>query len=141
MNEPSFLSILALNVAGFIAFWCGLSWVVGRLSGWERLARHYRARSEPRTLRRWQSALFGRTRYNNTLRLAVDDQGVYIAQSLVFRPGHPPLRIPWSAILSSSEESSGLRLEIDLNDPDTFATHSVVLAADLFDDYRHLLRR
>jgi hypothetical protein len=36
--------------------------------------------------------------YNNCLTIGVTDEGLYLAVFPLFRPGHPPLLIDWSAL-------------------------------------------
>ena len=81
----------------FIFFWIAISVLISNLSGWTRLARHYRTDAPFDGVRfRFQSAglRFG-TNYNGFLTVGVNRMGLYLAVWLLFRIGHPPLFIPW----------------------------------------------
>lgn len=82
-----------------LAMWCLLLMLLARLGGWTAVARTYRA-TEPGhgLLYRFQSGSFAWVDYNGVLTLHVSADGVRIAVLWPFRPGHPPLMIPWQAI-------------------------------------------
>jgi len=70
--------------------------VMGKISGWGRLAERYTAAGVvPGNLHRFRSARVGWAGYNNCLTFGGDMRGLYIAMFPLFRPGHPPLYIPW----------------------------------------------
>lgn len=77
-------------------------WLLGRLGGWDRLARRYRAPAGRRP-REGQfefigSGAFGLGQYNGCLMAGATPVGLYLAMWFPFRVGHPPLLIPWEAI-------------------------------------------
>jgi hypothetical protein len=77
---------------------------ISSLSGWARLASVY-LRAEPFTGNLWkfQSArMRGFMRYNNCLTLGANAGGLYLSIFFLFRPGHPPLFIPWRDITITS---------------------------------------
>jgi hypothetical protein len=83
-----------------ILCWIALSILIAQLSGWARLARHYRADAPLDGDRfHFQSAgmRFG-TNYNGCLTIGVDRKGLYLAVWFLFRIGHPPLLVPWRDI-------------------------------------------
>ena len=70
--------------------------VMGKISGWGRLAERYTAAGVvPGNLHRFRSARIGWAGYNNCLTFGGDMRGLYVAMFPLFRPGHPPLYIPW----------------------------------------------
>jgi|SRR5215217_392154 len=73
--------------------------VISRVSGWHELARQFRADGPaPSYMRNFTSGKIGWVGYNGCIAVGGDEQGLYLAPSLVFRLFHPPLRIPWSEI-------------------------------------------
>jgi hypothetical protein len=83
----------------FVGLWLLVTLIISRVSGWTRLAESYRF-DQPftGTMFRWQSVSLGRTGYNNSLQLGVNDQGLYMAPMALFRMFHPPLFLPWSEV-------------------------------------------
>jgi hypothetical protein len=83
----------------FAAFWCGISFVLGIFSGWQRLALSYATDQAPRgTPFSWQSGYVGVVRYRNCLNIRVAPEGLFLSTAWLFRLGHKPLLIPWSAV-------------------------------------------
>jgi hypothetical protein len=81
----------------FIFCWIAISILVSNLSGWARLARHYRTDAAFEGVRfHFQSARLrlGKN-YGGCLTMGVNRRGLYLAVWLLFRIGHPPLFIPW----------------------------------------------
>lgn len=81
----------------FPIFWSGVVALIGLLSGWTALGRAYRARTPVRgdlagTVR------VGWARYNNVVRMDGGPEGLGLDVFVLFRPGHPPLRIPWDEV-------------------------------------------
>jgi hypothetical protein len=87
------------------AMWCFLAWLMSRLSGWSRLAQHYRS---PRNINgesaRMRSGRIGVVNYHSLLSLRVNDDGLRIAVALPLRLGHPPLFIPWNQFHQIAED-------------------------------------
>jgi len=86
---------------------------ISSLSGWARLASVYR-RTEPFTGNLWkyQSArMRGFMRYNNCLTVGANSGGLYLSTFFLFRPGHPPLFIPWRDIMITSFGRDGRYLK------------------------------
>jgi hypothetical protein len=83
----------------FAGFWCLISFMLGLFSGWRRLALSYAADQAPRgTAFGWQSGYVGFVRYRNCLNIRVAPEGLFLSTVWLFRLGHKPLLIPWSAI-------------------------------------------
>lgn len=89
-----------------IAGWVVFSYFLAHWSGWQALAKVYRA-SRPalgETIRPWGASMRGGTNYNSLLGMKVDSQGVYLFVFFLFRPGHPPLYIPWGDLSATPEK-------------------------------------
>jgi hypothetical protein len=89
-----------LFFALFIAMWCAMGVFVAWAGGWAELAMHYRNEG-PFEGRKWRfsSARFGSgTSYSGMLTVGANRQGLYLAVLPLFRPGHPPLFIPWEDV-------------------------------------------
>lgn len=92
------LSLPAFFVV-FAGLWCGVASLIGRLSGWSKLAERYRCTVKPDCqLMTWQSGKLGWGNYNNCLTLGAAHEGLYLSTQWLFRIGHPPLLIPWSEL-------------------------------------------
>jgi hypothetical protein len=96
--------IVALVVLALPLWWWFVLWATSWFTGWRALARHYR-RDAPFAGPSWrfQSARVGWSDYNACLRIGVSAEGLFLAALLPFRPGHPPLLLPWSDLDASSE--------------------------------------
>ena len=93
-----------------IGFWCCVLAMVSYVGGWHSLAKTYRdeatsfriAAGEEGRRFRWASLSMGPsyfpTNYGSCVNLVIDDHGIGLKVSLIFRFLHPPLLIPWSAI-------------------------------------------
>jgi hypothetical protein len=89
--------LIPLCTAGFVAFWC-LGCKVASLMGWGRLATHFQVPAlSPGP--RYSSGLasLGVGSYRNTVDATVSSEGMGLAADFIYRVGHPPLLIPWSA--------------------------------------------
>jgi hypothetical protein len=84
----------------FAAVWGLATQVLSSVGGWRRLAEIYPSpRSPMGKVHRFQSAqLRWGTNYNGCLDFAADFDGLHVSILFPFRPGHPPLFIPWSEI-------------------------------------------
>ena len=96
--------LLALiPVLGFPVIWCLALGAAAQLSGWNKLAKLYP--DHDTHVDNWQGfcwGMFGIAGYKGCLWIAVAPQGLHIRTGpfWMFRPFHPPLMIPWSAIKS-----------------------------------------
>jgi hypothetical protein len=83
----------------FALYWCLICVMIARLGGWSRLARDYALTTPPpQAILRGQSLRMGFFSYNRSVRMAAGDAGLYLATFPLFRAGHPPLLLPWSAV-------------------------------------------
>ena len=78
--------------------WVGVVALVSR-AGWARLAAHYET-DAPATGRtfRFVSGAVGLATYGNALTVSLEPDGLRLAVIAPFRPGHPPLLIPWDEV-------------------------------------------
>jgi hypothetical protein len=100
VDKPTVNAILIALLPFLIAgWWCFVVWILSVMGGWRRLAAQYRARRPP-TGRRlsMQSGKIGFVNYNGCLTIHASDDGLWLSVMALFRPGHPPLLIPWSKI-------------------------------------------
>jgi hypothetical protein len=100
--------IVALVIAGplvFIGFWMSVCWLLALAGGWRGLATRYRVDSEPRPQTQSTSGMLGLVSYNGVLELAASNVGLDLRVMMLFRAGHPPLRIPWADIRVESEQA------------------------------------
>lgn len=90
--------VLILIISSAFLIWLGVVLLIGKLSGWSRLARYYRDKSIRTGGEKLKvhSAYIGVARYKNCLTYEVFDDGLRISAWWIFRTGHPPLFIPWS---------------------------------------------
>jgi hypothetical protein len=111
MSSPTqILLIVAIVLAApmvFVGFWMGVCWLLALMGGWRGLAARYRVDSEPRPSTQRVSGMLGLVSYNGVLELAASKMGLDLRVMMLFRAGHPPLRIPWADIRVEGE-SSGL---------------------------------
>jgi hypothetical protein len=92
----------------FVAVWFGSMHLIAAVGGWRDLARVYRAEMPMEFARRWRfrgcTMRFG-THYNGCLTIGASAMGLHLSLWSVFRPGHPPLFIPWSDITTSVQRN------------------------------------
>jgi hypothetical protein len=80
-----------------ICIWSGVNLLLSWLSGWALLARKYRLRTKFNGPRWWlQSGRLGIIPSHGAWIVGANSDGLYMAMFPLFRPGHPPLLIPWS---------------------------------------------
>jgi hypothetical protein len=92
--------ILARLLIFLVLYPVGLFYIIPRLSGWNLLARRFRA-SEPWIGESWgwQSARFrGWCSYNHCLRVGASPESLSLSMMFLLRFFHPPLQIPWREI-------------------------------------------
>jgi hypothetical protein len=88
----------------FVAFWCLVCTLIGLVSGWSALSRRFTAQSQPLGEFLQAGPLFYSVylrfwgHYSSVVRVISATDALYLSVLLPFRPGHPPLRIPWNEI-------------------------------------------
>jgi hypothetical protein len=93
--------------------WIGVLSLVSAISGWRKLARSYPAvdtsaptqDAAPVPRFHFCSASFSGLNYSACLTFAVDRDYLHLATQLPFRPGHPPISIPWSEISATEKKA------------------------------------
>lgn len=88
-----------------VATWLVLVMLLARYGGWQRLAERYRALGTFRgKVLRFRSGRLNRANYNTCLTVGTDGDRLYLAPLLLYRPGHPPLLIPWKEITAEKKK-------------------------------------
>lgn len=90
----------------FPLMWVGALFILSRLGGWAQLAESYSCDdSSDAAWRACQSGMVGIVSYKGCLWVGTAPDGLYLKTGplFLFRPFHPPLRIPWHAIQSVSQ--------------------------------------
>lgn len=88
------LALIALPVLPL--FWCSVVLLLSYVGGWRRLHEAFPERGDPAAIGyRSVSGRVGLVSYKQSLRAAADSDGLHLAVPSLFRPGHPPLFIPW----------------------------------------------
>ncbi len=88
-----------------VATWLALVVMLARYGGWKRLAERYRALGPFRgKVWRFRSGRLNRANYNTCLTVGTDGERLYLAPLFVYRPGHPPLLIPWKEITAEKKK-------------------------------------
>jgi hypothetical protein len=113
----------------FAIFWLGILHWCAWMGGWTRLARQFTddpmrgdQRDTYRPIRRawFQSGSLGMMNYKSCLNVGVYETGVRLSVLWPFRPGHPPLFIPWSELAEGREKRLMFlfkRLEVFVGEP------------------------
>lgn len=103
MNSSSIPSFFP---AVFVLFWLVISLVISRIGGWSALAKRYRLEDsfDGERMRFRSGQMRYAMSYNNCLTIGADRRGLYLAVFFFFRPGHPPLFIPWSEIAVTQKQ-------------------------------------
>jgi hypothetical protein len=88
-----------------IVIWVLVTLFFSYSSGWSSLAKLYQT-SQPVEGRRWKqiSGKMGYSWMRSSLNLGANEQGLSLSLSVLFRPGNPPLFIPWGEITTGFEK-------------------------------------
>lgn len=96
---PSILYLVVGFAAGFAVLWFGIVWLAATMSGWRRLAEHFRSSAPFQgDITSFATASLRLANYSGVLNLGASELGVYLVPMLLFRPFHAPLFIPWTQI-------------------------------------------
>ena len=114
-TDPGLLIAMGVLVAFpfvFAAFWSFVCGVLGLASGWQGLAGRFRAPGPAPRPVATAHALFGTlglVSYRGVLNLDGSAAGLGLSVMVLFRPGHPPLRVPWEEVEALPPEKALLR--------------------------------
>jgi hypothetical protein len=99
MSKYLFLAPVAIIVGlgGFVAFWCLILKMLS-LVGWRRLAQFQVPASLVGKGNYLGWATLGGARYQGIIKASTLAEGLALEVLFLFRIGHPPLLVPWSAI-------------------------------------------
>ena len=95
--SPCFSSLALLLLIP--ALWIISGYLVARVSGWRRLAESYLPTTEQGERQLWlMSCRVGWVNYSGRLFMSFDSTSLHIYLHKLFRPGHPPVCVPWAEI-------------------------------------------
>ncbi len=98
-KSPLVIFIPILFPIFFVGLWCGICMLISRIGGWHRLAAQFATRRPPSGSRFiMEGGRVGWARYRGCLTIYTSPDGLYLSVWLPFRPGHPPLLIPWAFV-------------------------------------------
>lgn len=119
-NISPVLLVLLLFPVAFGVIWSSVVYLLAWVSGWQRLARHYRS-ARPPSGQPWGGfwAMIGPVSYRGTLTLQAAPEGLYLTMMVLFRLGHPTLLIPWHHIKRRANAPGSLFtwLTLELGEP------------------------
>jgi hypothetical protein len=97
--------------------WVAISFLFAYGSGWSQLAKQYRTRQPPpNNLSSMNSGRVGWVSFKGCLNIGVTSKGLYLSVFPLLRLGHPPLLIPWTAVVRAERTKflfqEGYRLHI-----------------------------
>jgi hypothetical protein len=124
LNAIPAATIVPLVIILYVFFWCGLMVVIGRFGGWLLLAARYRT-TEPFEGERWHmqhAQLRWSCNYSGVLTIGANAVGLYFKPLFLFRPGHPPLFIPWSETKIEMKKSFWMGHYMELRFPNVPGT-------------------
>jgi len=84
----------------FVAGWFGVSYTLGKQSGWQNLAKKYGNNKQEISVVKFHTGngYVGKIRHNGILRVAANKKGIYFMVLFPFKFGHKNLFIPWADI-------------------------------------------
>jgi hypothetical protein len=91
----------------FSVLWVSITLIMSFIGGWGKVAKQYPASERPATgaVLAHVTGMFGVASYKRVLTVITTDAGLYIENRKVFRPGHHPLFIPFSAIHNARKQT------------------------------------
>ncbi|HEV2324685.1 MAG TPA: hypothetical protein VGS10_12105 [Terracidiphilus sp.] len=103
ITSPATYRELLLFVAAGTGFWLFDCFVSSFLLGWHRLSNRFSSTASPlgdiKTVGPFRYVVYMKLgQYGSTIRMTAANDALYLSVILAFRPGHPPLRIPWNEI-------------------------------------------
>jgi hypothetical protein len=102
-----------LGPLAFVLLWLFVTGLAAALGGWGRFAERCAAPDgyEPEQRLRFQTVLLRRfrwfpARYRGCMNVGTGAAGLHLAPLAIFRFRHPPLLIPWNAVVSCEDGSA-----------------------------------
>lgn len=91
----------------FVTGWFGVSYTLGKQSGWQNLANKYGNNKQENSAVKFHTGngYVGKIRHNGILRVAANKKGLYLRVLFPFKFGHKSLFIPWTDISVITLES------------------------------------
>jgi len=91
----------------FSAGWLGVSYTLGKESGWQNLAKKHSYKSQSDTPKTFYTGngYIGNIRYNGILQISANNRGIYLRIFFPFRFGHKKLFLTWRDIASITLEN------------------------------------
>lgn len=115
-SEPGPLALVLILLAFpvvFIGFWSAVCALLAFVGGWRGLAGRFRTETEqPHSAETPTGAMLGVVSYKSVLEVAFAEDGLDLRVMMMFRPGHPPLRIPWDQVEYQGEAASLFRKRV-----------------------------
>ena len=123
---PLWLPLSFLVLA--ILVWITTLLLTSMIGGWLRLADKFPLRVKPNSRPLSyvsgslnygvRARLLTRANYGRILKVWINQEGLTLALLLIFRPAHPPIQLPWSAIRRSDSDKPG-RITLIVDSPAT----------------------
>ncbi len=106
MKDLLFLAgIVAAFIVVFSGLWSGITYMISHFSGWHHLATLYRTLPLKEGFYTGVYGRIGFANYNGVLRLGFSEKGMYLHVMPLFKLGHPPLLLPWTALKDVRREA------------------------------------
>lgn len=108
---PLTLVLIALSFPIiFVSFWSFVCLILSVLGGWSGLARRFTTtHAQPARASSPLGAMLGLVSYRGgVLEVGFAPDGLDLRVMRLFRPGHPPLRIPWEQVVVEGESKTFL---------------------------------
>jgi hypothetical protein len=94
----------------FVTLWCFISFLISFMGGWFTLSMHFKKDCEPYGETKSAGPFFYTvyfrlmTHYSSVVRITAAEDALYLSVLILFRVGHPPLRIPWDQVQFSRKK-------------------------------------
>ncbi len=110
------LTLVLSAIAGYLVFWAGVVSLIG-FGGWRQLANLYPAEEWPEDegiALSWQTGSVGVSNYGNVLQAVIGADGLYLRPARMFAFNHPPVLVPWGAVVGISRGFlGGIKLKLE----------------------------
>jgi hypothetical protein len=127
----------------FFGLWVTVCALLSYLAGWPALADKYRSDRDIvgqryRAVSLSMGRFVGGVNYSNCATIRLNEEGIALSVQFLFRLFHPPLFIPWEAIVSCEETKVWFRraTRLEIRDPENRITFYGRVAKDLLAFYQ-----